>query len=85
MEEKKTEACCGTGECCRVEAVVSVDARGQLVLPKDVRDSLGIAAGEKLALVTLQRDGAPCCLVLMKADRLSKGAGEFLGPIMKEI
>jgi AbrB family looped-hinge helix DNA binding protein len=76
--------CCETSECCRVEAVVSVDARGQVVLPKDIRDSLGLAAGDKLALVTLVQDGKPCCLMLMKAERLAKGAREFLGPMINE-
>ncbi|MEN8615132.1 HgcAB-associated protein [Dehalogenimonas sp. THU2] len=87
MNKEKTTAdsCCDTGECCRVEAVVSVDARGQLVLPKEVRESMGIAAGEKLALVTLNRGGKPCCLVMMKAEKLAKGASEFLGPILNEI
>lgn len=84
-ETKYSEACCNTGECCRVEAVVSVDARGQVVLPKEVRDSMGIAAGEKLALVTLNRGGKPCCLVMMKAEKLARGASEFLGPILNEI
>ncbi|MDV2989049.1 MAG: HgcAB-associated protein [Dehalogenimonas sp.] len=87
MAKEKTAAnsCCDTGECCRVEAVVGVDARGQVVLPKEIREGMGITAGEKLALVTLNRDGKPCCLVMMKADKLAKGAGEFLGPILKEI
>ena len=77
--------CCDTGECCCVEAVVSVDARGQVVLPKEIRDAMGIGAGAKLALVTLNRDGKPCCLVMMKAEKLAKGASEFLGPILNEI
>ena len=28
--------------CCNVEAVVSVDERGQMVLPKEIRDKVGI-------------------------------------------
>jgi AbrB family looped-hinge helix DNA binding protein len=76
--------CCDTSECCRVEAVVSVDARGQVVLPKEIRDGLGLAAGDKLAVVTLVRDGKPCCLMMMKAENLSKGARDFLGPILSE-
>ncbi|AKG54307.1 transcriptional regulator AbrB family [Dehalogenimonas sp. WBC-2] len=84
-ETKDNESCCKNGECCRVEAVVSMDARGQVVLPKEVRDSMGLTAGEKLALVTLNRNGEPCCLVMMKADKLARGASEFLGPILNEI
>lgn len=87
MENESTSktTCCDTGECCRIEAVISVDARGQVVLPKEIRDGMGINPGEKLALVTLNRNGNPCCLVMMKAEKLAKGAGEFLGPILNEI
>jgi AbrB family looped-hinge helix DNA binding protein len=84
-EKKNDGACCDTRECCRVEAVVSVDARGQVVLPKEVRDIMGLAAGDKLALVTLTQDGKACCLMMMKAERLAKGAREFLSPILNDI
>ena len=84
-ESTSKNSCCDTDECCRVEAVVSVDARGQVVLPKEVRETMEIVAGEKLALVTLNRGGKPCCLVMMKAEKLAKGASEFLGPILNEI
>ena len=56
--------CCDSGcscrgvnllDCCRVEAVVNVDARGQMVLPKEVREKAGIKADQKLAVVTWMR------------------------------
>ena len=33
-----TECGCAPGSGCKVEAVLSVDERGQMVLPKDVRE-----------------------------------------------
>jgi antitoxin PrlF len=77
--------CCDRRECCRVEAVISIDGRGQLVLPKEVRDRMGLAAGDKIALVTINRDGKPCCIVLTKADNLAKNARELLGPLVEEL
>ena len=71
--------------CCSVEAIVSVDARGQLVLPKDVRESAGIRAGDKLAVVIMRSGGAVCCLSLMKVDSLSTMVRQVLGPVMQEI
>ena len=71
--------------CCEVEAVVTVDARGQLVLPKDVRDILGISPGEKLALVSMKRGEQVCCLSLMKISEISGMVREYLGPIAKDI
>lgn len=74
--------------CCRIEAVVSVDERGQLVLPKDVRERAGIGAGDKLAIIFHGghgRGGEACCLTIIKADGLAASVREMLGPMMKEM
>lgn len=68
---KDPAAACG--ECCRVSAVVRVDERGQMVLPKDVRDRMGLLGGDRLALTTVESGGRVCCLVLVKADELADG------------
>lgn len=71
--------------CCRVESIVSIDERGQMVLPKDIRDKAGIRAGDKLAVVSWLRDGEVCCLSLIKVEYLTGMIKEMLGPLMKEI
>ena len=53
-----------------IEAVVAVDSRGQLVLPKEVRAALGLEAGSKLAVVVMRRGGSPCCISLMPVQAL---------------
>jgi AbrB family looped-hinge helix DNA binding protein len=66
-------ACCTPPACSegyRVEALVAVDERGQMVLPKELRDKAGILPGEKLAVVSRERDGKVCCLYIFKADAL---------------
>ncbi len=40
--------------CCNVEAFVSIDESGQMVLHKDIKDKVKIGADDKLALVTCQ-------------------------------
>ena len=75
---------CETG-CCKVEALITIDARGQLVLPKDIRDKAGISAGDKLAVVSWERDGKVCCLSLQKAQDLEDMVKSMLGPVMKDI
>ena len=78
---------CGSrheGFCCRVESVVSVDERGQMVLPKEVRQKAGIEAGDKLAIVTWGKGSEVCCLGLFKADELSDMVRDRLGPILTE-
>jgi antitoxin PrlF len=75
---------CTSGSGCRVEAVLSVDERGQMVLPKDVREKAGIRTGDKLALISWTRDGEVCCLALMKAENLNGMVKNVLGPLMQE-
>ena len=85
MADPKT-SCLGTTNraagCCRVESLISVDERGQMVLPKELRDKANIRAGDKLALVSWEKDGEICCISLVKADYLAERVKEFLGPVM---
>ena len=73
------------GSCCGVEAIVTVDARGQLVLPKDVRESASIGAGDKLAVVAMRSEGRVCCLSLMKVDSLSGMVRDVLVSVIEEL
>ncbi|MGA2381312.1 MAG: HgcAB-associated protein [Spirochaetia bacterium] len=74
-----------SGGCCGVEAVVTVDARGQIVLPKELRAAAGIKAGDKLAVVTMYSEGRVCCLSLIKVEQLSGRVKDILGPVAQEI
>ena len=89
VRKGKNEYCCapvdkGMG-CCRVESLVSVDERGQMVLPKDVRDKARIRAGEKLAVVSWEKDGEVYCISLVKVEAITEMVKGMLGPVMKEI
>lgn len=78
---KKKEGGSGGG-CCQVTSLVSVDERGQMILPKEIRERAGIKAGDKLALVAWEKDGAVCCLTLIKADELGGMVKDKLGPML---
>lgn len=85
MEEKKGSGCgvsTGTSGCCRVESLVSVDERGQMVLPKDIREKAKIKPGDKLAVVTWEKDGKVCCISLIKSDEFAGMVRDLLGPMM---
>jgi antitoxin PrlF len=71
--------------CCKVESLVSVDERGQMVLPKEIREKAGIGAGDKLALVSWEKGGQVCCIVLMKTDELTEMVKGALGPLVREV
>jgi AbrB family looped-hinge helix DNA binding protein len=69
---------------CRIESIISVDERGQMVLPKELRDKMNISAGDKLAVISWEKDGKVCCLSLIKAENLAEMTKDLLGPMMKE-
>ncbi len=71
--------------CCRVESIVSIDERGQMVLPKELRDKAKIRAGDKLAIASWNKGGEICCLYLIKTESLAERMKDFLGPMMTEI
>ena len=73
------------GGCCRIESVVTVDERGQMVLPKEVRRRAGIQPGDRLAIVTSEQAGPPCCIMLVRADEFAARARELLGPMLGEL
>lgn len=83
MPENETCATCGPAECCALEAVVSVDERGQLVLPKDLRTRAGIAPGERLALMSYRgEDGEICCITLVKTEAMAGAVRSLIGPAL---
>ena len=73
---------CGKKTGCTVESVLTVDDRGQMVLPKDVRERADIKPGDKLALISWEKDGSICCLALMKTENLSGMVKDVLSPLM---
>ena len=84
--KERNETCCTTSAGgCQVESIVTVDERGQMVLPKEVRDRAGIGAGEKLALITWQQDGKICCVSLVKVEELRGMVAGLLGPMMRDL
>ena len=87
MTESKAADCCGdmSDASCKVESIISIDERGQMVLPKDLRAKIGIKAGDKMAVASWEKDGEVCCITLMKVDSLVDMVKDKLGPIMKEI
>ena len=89
IKKDENESCCTPADreiCgCKVESVISVDDRGQMVLPKEIRDKAKIRAGDKLAVISWEKDGEVCCISLIKAEDFTNTVKDLLGPMMKEI
>jgi antitoxin PrlF len=80
------ESCCQPNEIssCSVESIVTIDERGQMVLPKEIRERAKIKPGDKLALLSLEKDGKVCCLSLIKVEELECMVKSRLGPVINE-
>ena len=72
-------------ECCKVDAIITIDGRGQIVLPKEVREKAGVRAGDKFAVISCESGGKVCCISLVKADDFAETVKGMLGPMMKGI
>jgi AbrB family looped-hinge helix DNA binding protein len=68
-----------------VESIVSVDERGQMVLPKEIRERAKIRPGDKLAVVSMEKDGKICCLSLIRVKELEGMVKSVLGPVIDDI
>ena len=85
MGRSKKTACCqpdvDASGGYQVESIITVDERGQMVLPKSIREKARIAAGDRLALVTWAKGNRVCCLSLIKVEELSEMVGGFLSSL----
>ncbi len=75
---------CGS-ECCRINAVVTMDAKGQIVLPKDLREKANFKPNDKIAVVACEKDNEVCCIMMIKAEKLVDAVTKTLGPLLKGI
>jgi len=49
------------------------------------KDLTKIRAGDKLAVISWEKDGKVCCLSLIKAEDFAEMVKNLLGPLMEEI
>lgn len=72
-------------DACRIDAVITMDSKGQIVLPKDLREKANIKPNDKVAVVACEKEGEVCCIMLLKADRLVGAVTKTLSPLIKGI
>ena len=83
----EVENCCGMGgeetSCCQIEAIVTIDRRGQIILPKEVRKKANISSGDKLAVISCGLEGKTYCISLVKAEEFADTVKNVLGPQLR--
>ena len=62
----------------KIESIVTVDLKGQIVLPKNLRERAGFKPNDKLALVSFEKEGEVCCVIMLKAKKLDKAVTKAL-------
>jgi AbrB family looped-hinge helix DNA binding protein len=76
---------CSETDVCRIDAVITMDAKGQIVLPKDLREKANLKPNNKIAIVACEKNGEVCCVMMIKAERLRGAVTETLGPMLKGV
>ncbi len=82
---EKKSACCASGAAvCKIKSIITVDERGQMVLPKELRDAANIKAGDKFVLVTWESPSEVCCISLIRSEHLMERVAENIGPFTED-
>ena len=67
------------GPNCRIDSVVTIDSKGQIVLPKGLRQRASFEPNGKIALISFEKEGEVFCVLMIKAERLGK---QWLKPLI---
>ncbi len=73
---------CGQGF--RVDAVITIDSKGQMVIPKDLREKADLRSNDKVAIVAFEKEGEVCCILMIKAERLCGEINKTLGSMFRD-
>ena len=73
------------GDTLRIDAVISMDSKGQIVLPKDLREKANFRPNDKIAVVACEKDGEVCCIMMLKAEKLVGAVTKTLSPMLKGV
>ena len=62
-----------------------MDSKGQIVLPKDLREKANFRPNDKIAVVACEKDGEVCCIMMLKAEKLVGAVTKTLSPMLKGV
>jgi antitoxin PrlF len=68
----------GYSQDCKIDSIVTIDLKGQIVLPKNLRARAGFKPNDKLALISFEKEGEVCCVIMLKAEKLEDAVTKTL-------
>ncbi len=70
----------------KIEAILTVDNKGQILLPKELRERANIKSGDRLIAISgCDENGEICCLIFVKADLIDEELKALLSPMLKGV
>jgi len=72
-------------DACKIDAIITMDAKGQIVIPKNLREKADLKPTDKIAVVAYEKEGKVCCIMMIKAERLAGAISKTLSPLLKGI
>ncbi|WP_290623763.1 MULTISPECIES: HgcAB-associated protein HgcC [unclassified Archaeoglobus] len=70
----------------KIEAILTIDSKGQILLPKELREKAKLKTGDRLAIITgCDEDGEICCFILVKAEILDREVSRIISPMLREV
>ncbi len=78
MCKKANKFMSGCDPDCKIESIVTIDSKGQIVLPKNLRERAGFKPHSKLAIVSFEKEGEVCCVIVIKAESLEEAVTKTL-------
>ena len=55
-----------------LDALISIGEKGQMVIPKEIREKADIKTEDKLAMITFEKEEKIVCIVLIKTEELKE-------------
>lgn len=70
----------------KIEAILTIDNKGQILLPKELREKAGLKPGDRLVTIAgCDENGKICCFILLKGEVVDKEIKSVISPMLKEV
>lgn len=67
-----------------IVAVITIDSKGQMVLPKDLREKAGFKPNDRITLVSFEKEGEIYCILMISAEKLGNAVSKTLISMLKD-